>query len=640
MRIRERGVAASLTKNSSPSASKATATHQHWYAFLLSPLWICLLLALVLRIWLVVHTQGFIDGDEALVGIQAQHILRGEFPVYYYGQPYMGSLEAYFIALIFALVGPSTWAMRTEPILLSLVLVWLTWRLAGALADAAKLPAPARNWFMTIAALFAALPPLYDMVVELRTWGGHIETYLIALWLLLSALRLTQRWQTASRRELAARWAGIGFLVGLGLWVYPLIVSAVLTAALWIAGFCIIRIIAIFKARRRTEAPQRSIASILHPLILAVVALPASLIGFAPALFWGASHQWANITYLLSPSNNSSRSLQLQTLYPSRLSLLLGTTKFYAECVAPHILGGALPNGSITKSILQAGVAILFALAATGFVVIAVFRHHPLLQRIQQLAALPVLFGATTAVIFCVSGISAAGLLDPCTRDEVGRYAAPLLLAVPFFFATIFTAIYLYVQERQEHQTQNSERCGSSAPIASRQLGTKRVSFVLAACLVLYTGTQAFATIRADSSYTFQSFACAYAPLHNEPIIAYMQQQHIQYAWATMWIGNNIVFKTGGSIRVADPRIITVAAANHIPANTAAVAHASRPSVLAFVLHNDTHPALLTGLDAEGVTYHLARFPAEQGLDVLVVTPDRTLSPFDANSLGSWFYGC
>src|SRR5437660_2232512 len=115
------------------------------------PLGLCMLLTLGIRLWLVVRTHGFIDGDEALVGIQAQHILRGELPTYYYGQPYMGSLEAYLIALIFAVVGSSTWAMRCEPILLSLALVWLTWRLASALAAAAKLLAPARRLFMTIA---------------------------------------------------------------------------------------------------------------------------------------------------------------------------------------------------------------------------------------------------------------------------------------------------------------------------------------------------------------------------------------------------------------------------------------------------------------------------------------------------------
>src|SRR2546430_17551975 len=99
------------------------------------PLFFCLLIAIDVRAFIVIHTQGFIDGDEALVGIQAQHILRGQFPVYFYKQPYMGSLEAYVMAMIFAVAGSSVWTLRAEPILLSLVVVWLTWKLAGLLAD-------------------------------------------------------------------------------------------------------------------------------------------------------------------------------------------------------------------------------------------------------------------------------------------------------------------------------------------------------------------------------------------------------------------------------------------------------------------------------------------------------------------------
>src|SRR5438552_14865927 len=40
----------------------------------------CCLLALLVRIELVIHTHGVIDGDEALVGLQAEHILQGEWP--------------------------------------------------------------------------------------------------------------------------------------------------------------------------------------------------------------------------------------------------------------------------------------------------------------------------------------------------------------------------------------------------------------------------------------------------------------------------------------------------------------------------------------------------------------------------------
>lgn len=615
-----------------------TTTHQGHYAWLRSPLWLCLLLALGLRIWLVIRTQGFIDGDEAVVGIQAQHILRGELPVYYYGQPYMGSLEAYLIALIFALVGPSTWAMRAEPILLSLMLVWLSWRLAGALADAAKLSSPARRLFMTIAALFAAIPPLYDAVMETRTWGGHIEIYVLMLLLLLSALRLTQRWHAgATRRELVLRWIGLGFLVGLGLWIYPLVISAILTAILWITGYCVIEM---RKGSHTKQEQPHSTVPILQRLALAVVAIPAAIAGFAPALIWGASHQWANITYLLSPGNNDSHNAQLQALYPDRLSLLFGTIKLYTQCVAPHVIGGALPDTRLTISLLQASIGILFILATSGLIAISLFRSHPILARIQQMATLPTIFALATAVIFCGSSISAAGLLVPCTRDEVGRYAAPLLLVLPFFFAAILTAVYLYIQERTERQAENAERANDSRLRASWQPSSRLVQAALAGFLVVYLGAHCYAYIRARADYTFQSFACAAAPLRNEPIIAYMQQQHIKYAWATMWIGNAIVFKTEGTILVADPRIITVGATNHIPAITAAVSHADRPAVLAFALHTDTHPDLLKALDTMGVNYQLARFPAEQGLDVLVVMPDRTLSPFDGNSLGAWFYGC
>src|SRR5215467_6857208 len=121
-------------------------------------LWVCLLLALVIRVWLVARTNGVIDGDEVLVGIQAEHILRGELPMYFYGQPYMGSLEAYLVALFVAIAGPSAWTLRAEPLLLSLVVVWLTWKLAVALADTAQLPSLdksgtyARLIFMSVAA--------------------------------------------------------------------------------------------------------------------------------------------------------------------------------------------------------------------------------------------------------------------------------------------------------------------------------------------------------------------------------------------------------------------------------------------------------------------------------------------------------
>src|SRR5215831_14119385 len=218
--------------------------HWHRLRFLWSPLTACLLLAVIVRVWLIVHTNGVIAGDEAEVGFQAEHILHGEHPIYYYGQPYMGSLQMYFIAGILFFTGPAVWAARIEPLLISLLLVTLTWFFSAALAGGAHLSQPVKRLFMVVSTLVAAFAPLYDTVEELRTTGGYIEAFTIMLWLLFCAYRLTQRWSNgASARELALRWAGLGFLVGFGFWIDPLIVYALVTIAIWIGGYIVFQLI-------------------------------------------------------------------------------------------------------------------------------------------------------------------------------------------------------------------------------------------------------------------------------------------------------------------------------------------------------------------------------------------------------------
>jgi hypothetical protein len=95
----EKGIITESVKRDS-SLSDAQQLHPESFLFRHVPLLLCLLLALIIRAWLVYHTHGVIDGDEAMVGIQAQHILRGELPVYFFSQAYMGSLEAYLMALL------------------------------------------------------------------------------------------------------------------------------------------------------------------------------------------------------------------------------------------------------------------------------------------------------------------------------------------------------------------------------------------------------------------------------------------------------------------------------------------------------------------------------------------------------------
>jgi len=621
----------------SPSSAKIAETHHiPWYTRLLSPLWLCLLIALILRVWLIAHTHGMIDGDEALVGIQAEHILRGDFPVYFYGIPYFGSLEAYLTSIFIALIGPSTWALRAEATAISLMLIWLTWRLASALADAAHLPLYAKKCFTIVSVLVAAVPPLYDGIVELRTWGGYSETFVLMLLLLLSSLRLTQRWQVgASKRELLWRWSGIGFIVGLGIWVDPLIISAIVAAVIWIV---VDRIIEFINVRRALPASEGHIstplARSLQPLRPIWAAIPASIIGFTPAIVWGARNQWANVKYI--QKLGGTWSLQ-------RIHVVHRVTNMFVSCVAPRMIGGGLPVESkflmaLHSPLLLFGTFCIFT--TTTLVVISLFWHRPMLVGIRRLAALPTLFAACAAVIYCTSSASAYSLIA-CGLDLAGRYATPLMLVYPFFVATIFTlaSIYLYEKLGLRLKWVNDAQAVSTSEkqVESGQEGRDKshlywliVQIALFALLFVYLGTQVWTYGLSDANYDFQSPYCSNTPANYDPIIAYMQQQHIHDAWATNLLAHSFTFKTNGQIIVVDPLELMnpPLAVNRIPTYSQTVYHADRASFIVYIRHSDQHPLILRLLDADGITYQVASFPSEPHIDVMVVTPlNRTVSP-------------
>jgi hypothetical protein len=145
---------------------------------------------------------------------------------------------------------------------------------------------------------------------------------------------------------------------------------------------------------------------------------------------------------------------------------------------------------------------------------------------------------------------------------------------------------------------------------------------LLFAFVMLYLLATVYTYSQADPAYTFQAPPCPIAPANDGAIIAYLEQQHVHYAWALTWIGNPITFKTQENIIIADPRYIayTYANAARIPSYIDDVLQAQRPGFLAFVRHSDTHPLLLRYLDSLHITYQARLFAAEPGTDILVVT--------------------
>ena len=63
-----------------------------------------IVLAMELRILLIAQGWPMTNSDESTMGLMALHIAyRGEVPIFFYGQGYMGALEAYLPAFLFSL---------------------------------------------------------------------------------------------------------------------------------------------------------------------------------------------------------------------------------------------------------------------------------------------------------------------------------------------------------------------------------------------------------------------------------------------------------------------------------------------------------------------------------------------------------
>ncbi len=599
--------------------SISSANGHPWLRGVASPVWACFLVAILVRLWLIVHTQGVIAGDEAVVGLQAEHILQGQFPVYYYSQPYMGSLQAYIIAFLFLFTGPAVWAMRIEPMLISLLIVSLTWRFSATLADAALLSARTKTLFMIIAALIAAFAPLYDLVEEMRVTGGYVEVFTVMLWLLFCAFRLTQRWhERAARRELAWRWSGLGFLAGMGLWIDPLIMYAYATIALWISGYFLIELV---KRFRHTDS--QSPLNLLKEALLSASTIPAALVGFAPGLFWGARHHWENVTYIFQ-NGASTSSHNLQTI--------IRVGKLYATCLAPRALGGALPTQPNVTTAHPHIVTVGFVVVAGSLmisvagIVLSLYSAQSLFLRIRRLTLLPLLFLLCASTIFCVASISVQALPAGCGPwDVIGRYTVPLVVAIPFIVAAVVIVPLMLLQEKQQTHVQESEsRDSALRSIVQNSPLLRFFQIALILIIVVYFLVQGVAYVQASPNYTFQATGCAAEnPTDLGPIISYMQRSHIRYAWAVGWIADPITFETNAAILVTQP-------GGRIPANSSTLLHTDRASLFVLARHNDAHPAFLQELDHNNVTYHIERFYSGPGIDVLLITPlNRNVSPLD-----------
>lgn len=189
--------------------------------------------AVGLRILIAALGLPFSNSDEGTMGIMARHIAyTGEHPVMFYGQNYMGSIEAYIAAAFFHLFSPSLLTLRLSVVLLVACFFVTTYLLASLLYS--KSLALASLAILSI----GSLPYLTRQTIAT---GGSSQTLLFGslAYLLAAWLALTYRRGLPLRIKLW-RLAGYfvwGLVVGLALWSDMVVLPFVVTAALLLL-FC------------------------------------------------------------------------------------------------------------------------------------------------------------------------------------------------------------------------------------------------------------------------------------------------------------------------------------------------------------------------------------------------------------------
>jgi len=193
-------------------------------------LFFALLLAGVLMRTAMLVDYALVDGgevdvylaDEGVVGLMARHIVEGRsLPVFFYGQDYLGALEAYCAAALFVVFGPGLETLRLVPYLFSLALLAVVYRFAYCAYSVA-----AARWATAI----VAIAPMYFLQWNLKARGGFVEHVV----LLFVVMIFFWRFYLEHDRRLSTA-AALGLSTGVALWVNQLALSYVLVFAALLA---------------------------------------------------------------------------------------------------------------------------------------------------------------------------------------------------------------------------------------------------------------------------------------------------------------------------------------------------------------------------------------------------------------------
>ena len=366
--------------------STATTVNFPWRDFL-----IIIAIALVGRLLLLASNSVSFHSDEAVVALMARHITQGARPIFFYGQAYMGSLDAWLVAVGFQLFGQSVASIRIVQSVLFLLVVATGYLVAWQLSY--------QRIVAAVTGLTFALASVVVATYTTATLGGYNEVLLLGNIILIAGHRVI------SRTARQWRWWGLlGLCAGLGWWANGLIVMFLLPVGL-------LGLVELFTRLRTRDHLNSYVVGI-------TIAALCFLIGSAPWWIYDFTHDHAALNFYLTGAITGQPDQDAVTSTPGDHAL--GMVLFGI----PTIVGARFPWLS-SYFLLPVGLLVLalYLLALYRLV-----RHDPFRP------------GGRALVLTMMLVFGLIFIFSPFGADPTGRYFLPLVLPLSIVLGTLVDA--------------------------------------------------------------------------------------------------------------------------------------------------------------------------------------------------------
>ena len=337
------------------------------------------------------------NSDEAIVALMARHILGGAKPLFFYGQSYMGSLDAWFVAAGFFVFGQHVWVIRVVQTLLYLGVVtttiWITYLITGSKKSA------------IVSGIFLTIPTINVTLYTTVSLGGYNEALFIGNILIILAIEIRRKFQQGVKKS---RWLWLvllwGLFSGLGLWANALTLTYVMPSSIYLIWIWI---------KYRDKHTEK-----IRPVPTLIVILVGFLVGSMPFWVHGFQNGWDSLfkELLGSAIAIESGGFVQRAIYHIRNFILLGI---------PVVLG-IRPPWEIRWLALP---LIPFLLIAWGWLLWGVSKKNQIEP--DYTAEKRLLSGIGTTLVL-------AFLFTSFGIDPSGRYFIPLYMIAAISIGLIF----------------------------------------------------------------------------------------------------------------------------------------------------------------------------------------------------------